>query len=290
MDTELLRTFLEIEKTKQFGRAAENLYLTPAAVSARIRQLEGLIGFPLFERHRSEVRLTPSGEQLKPYAESILKSWNRALQESPAAAGRPQQLSIGGTPNLWDFVLQEYLHSVHRTHPDLTLRAECHDSTFLTSQLQARLVDMVVLFDPLKLQGLARERLMDINLMLVSSQSGITAGKAPLHNYVQVDWGAQFGIEHTRILSKFDRPTLYASTGRIALDFLLSHGGSVYLPEALARSYLDIGKFHLVDGAPTITQAVYVMYLQDSNKKSLMQAVTNLLVNTVPTAAPILKP
>ncbi|SUC17946.1 transcriptional regulator HdfR [Proteus mirabilis] len=44
MDTELLKTFLEVSKTRHFGRAAESLYLTQSAVSFRIRQLETQLG------------------------------------------------------------------------------------------------------------------------------------------------------------------------------------------------------------------------------------------------------
>ncbi len=50
MDTELLRTFIEVSKTRHFGRAAENLYLTQSAVSFRIRQLEQQLGVSLFAR------------------------------------------------------------------------------------------------------------------------------------------------------------------------------------------------------------------------------------------------
>lgn len=44
MDTELLKTFLEVSRTRHFGRAAESLYLTQSAVSFRIRQLENQLG------------------------------------------------------------------------------------------------------------------------------------------------------------------------------------------------------------------------------------------------------
>ncbi len=44
MDIQLLKTFLEVKATRHFGRAAENLYLTQAAVSARIKQLETVLG------------------------------------------------------------------------------------------------------------------------------------------------------------------------------------------------------------------------------------------------------
>lgn len=64
MDTELLKTFLEVSRTRHFGRAAEALYLTQSAVSFRIRQLENQLGVNLFTRHRNNIRLTTAGEKL----------------------------------------------------------------------------------------------------------------------------------------------------------------------------------------------------------------------------------
>ena len=63
MNTDLLRTFLEVAKTRHFGHAAENLYLTQSAVSSRIRQLETTVGVPLFTRQRNNILLTPSGDR-----------------------------------------------------------------------------------------------------------------------------------------------------------------------------------------------------------------------------------
>lgn len=74
MDTELLKTFLEVSRTRHFGRAAESLYLTQSAVSFRIRQLENQLGANLFTRHRNNIRLTPAGERLLPYAESLMNT------------------------------------------------------------------------------------------------------------------------------------------------------------------------------------------------------------------------
>ena len=64
MDTELLKTFLEVSRTRHFGRAAESLYLTQSAVSFRIRQLENQLGVNLFTRHRNNIRLTAAGNRL----------------------------------------------------------------------------------------------------------------------------------------------------------------------------------------------------------------------------------
>ncbi|MEI4270070.1 MAG: LysR family transcriptional regulator, partial [Candidatus Dasytiphilus stammeri] len=61
VNTELLKTFLEVSRTLHFGKAAELLYLTQSAVSFRIRQLENQLGVILFTRHRNKIRLTAAG-------------------------------------------------------------------------------------------------------------------------------------------------------------------------------------------------------------------------------------
>lgn len=78
MDTELLKTFPEVSRTRHFGRAAEALYLTQSAVSFRIRQLENQLGVNLFTRHRNNIRLTTAGEKLLPYAETLMNTWQAA--------------------------------------------------------------------------------------------------------------------------------------------------------------------------------------------------------------------
>jgi DNA-binding transcriptional LysR family regulator len=81
LDTELLKTFLEVQKTRHFGKAAENLYLTQSAVSFRIRQLEQSLGVPLFIRFRNNIQLTAAGELLLPHAEAVLTAIGAARQQ-----------------------------------------------------------------------------------------------------------------------------------------------------------------------------------------------------------------
>ena len=81
MDTELLKTFLEVQKTRHFGKAAENLYLTQSAVSFRIRQLEQSLGVPLFNRFRNNIQLTVAGEMLLLHAQAVLSAIHSAKQQ-----------------------------------------------------------------------------------------------------------------------------------------------------------------------------------------------------------------
>ncbi|MGL5484955.1 MAG: LysR family transcriptional regulator, partial [Shewanella sp.] len=81
MDTDLLKTFLEVSRTRHFGKAAENLYLTRSAVSFRVKQLESILGVALFERQRNNIQPTPAGERMLGHAEAVLTAWERAKQD-----------------------------------------------------------------------------------------------------------------------------------------------------------------------------------------------------------------
>lgn len=76
MDTEHLRTFLEVARTRHFGKAAENLFVTQSAVSARIKLLESTLGTELFTRKRNNLQLTAQGKRLLSHAENI---WQHSI-------------------------------------------------------------------------------------------------------------------------------------------------------------------------------------------------------------------
>ena len=126
MDTELLKTFLEVRRTRHFGKAAENLYLTQAAVSARIRQLEEILGVQLFIRNRNNIQLTNEGERLVPHAQTVLLAWSRARQELALETGQLSQVHIGVRYGIWSAALQERLMRLHQDMPGVVLRAEGH--------------------------------------------------------------------------------------------------------------------------------------------------------------------
>lgn len=61
-----LQIFVAAAKNLSFARTAEELHLTPPAVSMQLKQLEENIGLPLFERSGREVRLTAAGAVCTP--------------------------------------------------------------------------------------------------------------------------------------------------------------------------------------------------------------------------------
>ena len=72
MNLELLRTFLELNRVRHFGRAASTLGLTQAAISSRLKTLESSLGVSLFIRSNRDMRLTPEGHRLIHRAERLI--------------------------------------------------------------------------------------------------------------------------------------------------------------------------------------------------------------------------
>src|SRR5690606_34916378 len=142
-----LKTFLEVNKTRHFGRAADNLYLTPAAVSARVRQLEHILGVELFVRSRNNIQLTPEGERLVPHAETLLLAWSRARQEVVLQPDQLSQLNLGAAYSVWQFGLRDTLAAVCALLPAMAVRAEAHASDVLGRMLLERTLDLALMLE-----------------------------------------------------------------------------------------------------------------------------------------------
>ena len=61
-----LRAFEAIARHLSFARAAEELHVTPAALSHQIRALEEQLGLELFHRRARSIELTEAGRTLYP--------------------------------------------------------------------------------------------------------------------------------------------------------------------------------------------------------------------------------
>ncbi len=83
MELRHLEAFLAVVEHKGFRRAAEHLYLSQPAVSARIHELELTLGTPVFDRGHQSVELTAAGESLLGPAQLMLdaaRSARRSVQ------------------------------------------------------------------------------------------------------------------------------------------------------------------------------------------------------------------
>ncbi|MCE9677948.1 LysR family transcriptional regulator [Shewanella sp. AS1] len=272
MDVKVFKTFLEVARTRHFGRAAENLYITQAAVSARIKQLESFFDTNLFIRDRNSIKLTTSGERLVIYAEMMVTTLEQAKNELALANNKALQLTMAGTPNIWDAYLQHCLSRVTDAFSGYGFLAEAMSREQLNRQLLERTLDMAFAFDPLKSDELICKQVADLVLVLVSTRP-CSLEQALSEHYVYVDWGTRFGSEHAERHYKIPPPFLRTSTGRIALEFILDKSGAAYLPLSMVEPFLATKQLFLIENVEPWQRPIYLSYRKDS---SSVDAITKI--------------
>ncbi|EKT61201.1 transcriptional regulator HdfR [Providencia burhodogranariea DSM 19968] len=268
MDTELLKTFLEVSRTRHFGRAAESLYLTQSAVSFRIRQLETQLGTNLFTRHRNNIRLTAAGERLVPYAESLMNTWLQAKKEI-SHASQHTELSIGATASLWEGYLTDWMQALYEQHDELRLEARVSTRQSLVKQLHSRELDLLIATEPPKMDEFESTIIGTIELQLMASQKNIALTN---YNYIKLEWSADFQPKNESTLTSNDSPIMITTSAHIARQLL-----SVSLSAAFLPSHWNIqypGLKTLSEAA--ITKSLYAVWLQKNDQ----QALINQLIKT----------
>lgn len=270
MDLELLRTFLELNRTRHFGRSAEALNVTQAAVSSRLKSLENLLGVVLFERSRREMRLTPEGGRLIRHAERQIGAWRIARQDV-ALAEASEQLVIGGSLRLWDVLLQRWLHALRRARNDLAIMAESQSPETLTRRLIDGTLDVAIMLEPAQLDIMHVREVARIEFVCVSSHKGIAIEEALQADYIFVDWGLTFGLDHRRTFPDAPEAMTRVSHAKMALEYIGSIGGSAYLPRRMVEKDLEFELLYDVPGAPTFERIAYATYPVRSPRLELIE-------------------
>lgn len=268
MDSELLRTFLEVSRTRHFGRAAESLYLTQSAVSFRIRQLETQLGTSLFTRHRNNIRLTAAGERLVPYAESLMNTWLQAKKEI-SHASQHTELSIGATASLWESYLTNWLEVLYNQHDELRLEARVSTRQSLVKQLHSRELDLLIAIEPPKMDELESTIIGSIQLQLMASQKNIALTQ---YNFIKLEWGADFHPKNEPALLQDDTPVMITTSAEITLQLLPVSLSAAFLPTHWVQHYPALKT--LSDNV--ITKPLYAIWL----KKNDQQILINQLIKT----------
>lgn len=267
-----MRTFLEVNRTRHFGKAGEHLHITQAAVSARIKLLESHLGETVFIRRYKDLQLTPEGNRLVRHAELLMAGWRKARQEV-AVGGSFQQLTAGGSLRLWDVALQDWFHALRKRKPDMGIIAESLAPDQLTRRLLDGHLDIIFMLDPPQLETLQIVEVAAIDLIMVTDTPGIPVESALEGDYLMVDWGITHGLEHRRLFPDAPEPRIRVSQAKMALEHILALGGSAYLPVRMVGDYLAKDKLSVVTGAPVLQRHAYAVFPVRSEKLDLIREV-----------------
>ena len=193
--TRALRTLMAAGRQLNFTRAADELGLTPAAVSFQIKEIEEQLGVKLFTRTSRTIRLTEPGVILCEAAADALDVMSRAISKAQKAARGTAQLKVTVDPQFATKWLMRRVEHFRKLHADIDLR---FDISYEVRDFEVDDIDVAIRFGTGRYPGLSASRLFHNIIVPVCSPRLLASGK-PLreprdllhHTLAHIEWSRQ---------------------------------------------------------------------------------------------------
>lgn len=173
-DMELL---VRVAETGSMTQAAQQLHLTPGAVSAAVQRVETDIGVRVFERTTRTLRLTDEGRVVLDGCQDLVDRWQQTLE---AARGLRTELEgtvhVSAPADTTHQLLEAVVVEVCAAHPKLRVVLDTSDAV---KHLHGEAIDLAIRYGSLADSGLTARRLADAPGVLVASPAYVDAHGAP---------------------------------------------------------------------------------------------------------------
>lgn len=270
MDIDLLRTFLEVKRLGNFRAAADNLHVTQAAVSQRIKHLESMMNVRLFIREKNNIYATQAGEQLVDAAETILSTWQHAKASIGEDTHGGPGISLAAPAGVWSLFGHRLLAEMGGIRADLTFGAETQNEAQILKRLQAQTLDLALVVSAPDSDILASVAVSAITLTL-QTRGKCSVQDINARDYVHVDWGKAIRVQLTQAVALRGTPRVSTGDHLIAENFVAANGGFALLPEPSAPG------FRTIDGSPHLQCNVHALW----HRRNPLHALIAELLNDV---------
>ncbi|TPE52780.1 HTH-type transcriptional activator IlvY [Maribrevibacterium harenarium] len=237
MDTKSLRIFLHLSESLSFSRTSEAYHMSPSTLSRHIKQMEDVVGYPLFLRDNRSVHLTPEGEKFIIYAKESLGAWEHFQQ---SLANQFQELA--GEISLYCSVTASYsflytiLSEFRGRYPKIELKVHTGDPVPAMERVLNRLEDISIAARPNHVPtNLAFKRIAISPLVFIAPKDPQALRALNANEVGKVDWAtvpmivSEDGIARVRVDQWFKqqqvKPNIYAQvSGNEAIVSMVALG------------------------------------------------------------------
>jgi LysR family transcriptional regulator, glycine cleavage system transcriptional activator len=261
-----LKSFEATARHLSVKKAAEELCVTPGAVSQMLKALEQHLGTQLFHRVNRGIFLTEAGQSYLPPVRNAFRQIAEASRRVTGSA-EPHLLTVSATPFFAATWLVPRLKTFQDAHPDIDLR-------IVTSNALADFtrdgVDVAIRHGLGRYAGLRSERIVAVEVVPVAAPSlvaarGLPAGPAELARWPQVHDAERKGWHLWFQAQEIDEigPPRGASfdDSSLLLKAVLAGQGAGLLPDALVAPDIAAGRLvRLANVALLQDFAYYLVY------------------------------
>lgn len=271
----LIRVFEVAGRHLSFKLAAEELFVTPSAVSQQVKILEEQLDIALFVRKNRALEFTVMGMSYWQKIHAHIEGINQAT--SDIVLSGQKELSVSLMPPVANRVVLPNLNAFHQRYSNITLRI---DATIRNIDLVKGEADVAVRFGEPPWEGLVHEKLCDVFVQIVCPQ-GFTEqyqleGKPENLKYVPLIHMSERPDSWERLiedgnLGELQGKQYYLDDYPSAIEAAESLGATIALMP-LEKSLVKAGRLE----APfplmgPIDEAIYAVYKPDSVKDETIQ-------------------
>ncbi len=276
-----LRAFEAAARHLSVKNAAEELYVTPGAVSQMLKTLETHLGVRLFERMNRGIYLTESGRDYLPPIRNALRQIAEASQRIAISADNGV-LTVSVTPFFASAWLVPRMRSFHDAHPDIDLQIVT-SSTLVDFSRNG--VDIAVRHGLGQYPGLRSDRILAVEMIAVAAPSVVEPRGLPgsptelarwplVHDADRKGWGLWFQTHGVMEVGALRGPSFDDTS--LLLKAVVTGQGAGLLPTAMIAGELDTGQLiRLADAAYMEAFAYYLVCPESSQERPKIAAFRN---------------
>lgn len=164
-----LEAFHWIARLGSFHAASRHLHITQPTVSARIAELERLLGARLFQRGRQRAELTARGRGMVDAVDRMLRLSDDIAQQGVGNRTLRGLLRLGAVESVALLALPQLMPRLVADYPDLKVALTLDVSSELSRKLNAGELDMAILTDPQVNDAITVEQVGRIELAWMAS-------------------------------------------------------------------------------------------------------------------------
>jgi len=170
--------FYAVAKHGSFSRAAADLRISQSSISVQIKQFETAMGHTLFNRVKTGVELTESGQVLFQYADDIFNDIERVKDALDVVEHQIRgNISIGTVNSVGIYMLPDLLMDFHRRYPQVKVSIGLEQGGELIEWVRMGKIDFAILTSNRQYSGLASVPLKKNKLFLVAPADHPLASK-----------------------------------------------------------------------------------------------------------------
>lgn len=246
MDTQHLRTFIQLSSTKNFTQTSKLLFVAQSTVTNRINELEKSLGKQLFVRDKKKVVLTPEGHLFLTYAKRLLELEEIAIEEINSSDFTRKLIRLGTTNSIYENCLFPIIRSVLSNDLNTSTKVVINHSFELLSFLQDGLIDIAFTYIPFNKPGYICTPFKEDELILVTNKKntefidGVYQKDLASLDYLFCNFALQtVGIFIRELFPPHHLFTFEIDNSSKLIPFLLDGIGYSFLPSGLISQYID---------------------------------------------------